>query len=140
MAQWGKDLALSLLRPALLLQHGSSLAWELPHGCGEKKKKRKKKKPFDELHNRILSTMRIHMEIYCKWNMRNTGSGCRGSHIGMSPENTGPEQISLNIRAVNIIIYNLQQGEFFSFLFFFFFCVCFLGPNSRHMEVPRLGV
>ena len=30
--------------------------------------------------------------------------------------------------------------NFFFFLHFFFFFLLFLGPHSRHMEVPRLGV
>ena len=33
-----------------------------------------------------------------------------------------------------------ETAEFFSFFFFSFFAFCFLGPHSRHMEVPRLGV
>ena len=54
------------------------------------------------------------------------------------PQPTEPDKSSLN-KYINSNISSFNQiGGFLSF--FFFFRSFFLGPHSRHMEVPRLGV
>ena len=44
----------------------------------------------------------------------------------------------MNLENKEVVIYVLGTREFL--LFFFFFCLIFLGPRLWHMEVPRLGI
>ena len=57
--------------------------------------------------------------------------------IQSSPQSSD-NTVSLTARLLGNSSYSLALGNFYCFIFFFFFG--FLGPHLQHMEVPRLGV
>uniref|UniRef100_A0A8D1KQJ2 Epithelial membrane protein 1 n=1 Tax=Sus scrofa TaxID=9823 RepID=A0A8D1KQJ2_PIG len=68
------------------------------------------------------------------------GRGCGSPYVKLVqlwPQGT---QSCHSPSPVTLPQYTQLGGRPWSFFFFFFFFFCFLGPNLRHMEVPRLGV